>query len=168
MLPKKYPAIGGGPIKLGCDWNGSSRPRFWLRFFAGALIAGLFGPSALSQDLPPVNDIRELRFTANGKYILAQDASTVTVLTVEPFAPLFRVTGVDFALALFSPDSEQLIVVDSGIKSDPALVRAAGERRPAAANLPRNDLAAGCLNSRVSRVYEACEEYSRSCFWLLS
>lgn len=61
-------------------------------------------------DPPLLSDIGRLRFSPDGKYILAQDDSSVSVLTREPFAFLFRVTLPNHPLgSMFSPDSKLLI-----------------------------------------------------------
>jgi len=59
---------------------------------------------------PLLSDIQWLRFSADGSYILAQDDSTVSVLTRKPFAFLFRATLPDHPVSsMFSPDSKLLI-----------------------------------------------------------
>jgi WD40 repeat protein len=57
-------------------------------------------------------DLR-LQFSPNGHYVLAQDDSGVTVLTVQPFRALFRTHVQDAGLACFTPDSRQVVFVVS-------------------------------------------------------
>lgn len=59
---------------------------------------------------PPLrSDITHIRFSPDGKYVLAQDDSGVNVLTREPFAPLFRIDAQDAKPATFSPDSQSIV-----------------------------------------------------------
>jgi WD40 repeat protein len=55
---------------------------------------------------PPLRgDITRLRFSPDGKYLIAQDDSGITVLTREPLAPLFRIEAPEAQPAHFTPDS---------------------------------------------------------------
>ncbi|HXN46844.1 MAG TPA: WD40 repeat domain-containing protein, partial [Bryobacteraceae bacterium] len=63
-----------------------------------------------SRPRPP---LAQLRFSPDGRYILAQDASGVTVLTVQPFAVYFRIPAGDADPAQFTPDSQQIVFVSS-------------------------------------------------------
>ena len=51
---------------------------------------------------------RQLRFSPDGKYILAQQASGITVLTVQPLSVLFSRSEENVSNAGFTPDSEQV------------------------------------------------------------
>lgn len=58
---------------------------------------------------PPLRmDVDRLRFSRDGKSILAQDASSIFVLSREPFKTLFRVSAEGALPAEFSPDSQQI------------------------------------------------------------
>ncbi|HEY1203880.1 MAG: M48 family metallopeptidase [Bryobacteraceae bacterium] len=64
---------------------------------------------------PPLNgDLRQLRFSPDGQYVLAQDESGITVLTVRPFLVLFRAPAENAAFAAFTPDSREIVFVGSG------------------------------------------------------
>lgn len=66
---------------------------------------------------PPLRgEINHLRFSPDGKYVLAQDDSGVGVLSVEPFAQLFRIEAPEANRAQFSPDSKDVIVYDSSLR----------------------------------------------------
>jgi hypothetical protein len=65
------------------------------------------GPAA------PSGWLRQLRFSPDGRYVLAQDDVEVTVLGVRPFEILFRLPAKDATLAQFTPDSAQLVFVSS-------------------------------------------------------
>jgi WD40 repeat protein len=59
---------------------------------------------------PPLRmDIDRLRFSRDGKYVLAQDESSIYVLTREPFKELFRIDAENALPADFTPDSQQLV-----------------------------------------------------------
>ena len=69
--------------------------------------------AGLADDLPaPKGAFRELRFSPDGRYVLAQDDTEITVLTVQPFVILFRIPAEDADVAKFTPDSRQLVCVN--------------------------------------------------------
>ncbi len=62
--------------------------------------------------LPP-GALRHLRFSPDGQYVLAQDSTRVTVLTVKPFAVLSSAPAESATFAEFSPDSKEILFVSS-------------------------------------------------------
>ncbi|MCI0664287.1 MAG: M48 family metalloprotease [Acidobacteria bacterium] len=59
---------------------------------------------------PPLRgEITHLRFSHDGKYILAQDDTGINVLTREPFKPLFRIHAPEAEEAQFTPDSLNIV-----------------------------------------------------------
>lgn len=69
------------------------------------------------QTLVPLrSDIQHLRFSPDGQYVLAQDASTVSVVKREPFSVVFRVEVEDAFPAIFSPDSQSLVVYNRNLR----------------------------------------------------
>jgi hypothetical protein len=62
--------------------------------------------------------LRQLRFSPDGHYVLAQDNSRITVLTVEPFAILFQIHSEEAAVAQFTPDSREVVFITSNF-TDP-------------------------------------------------
>jgi len=70
-------------------------------------LPGLLSRQALPQPLRP--DIYTLRFSPDGKYILAQDDGGIHVLTRDPFALLFFIDAPDAYTASFSPDSRSVV-----------------------------------------------------------
>jgi len=53
--------------------------------------------------------LRQLQFSPDGKYVIAQDDSEITVLTVEPFAIALRIPAANSTLSRFTPDSQEIV-----------------------------------------------------------
>lgn len=70
-------------------------------------IPGLVARTSLSLPLRP--DIANLRFSPDGKYIIAQDESGIHILTRDPFAVLFYIPAPDAHYAEFTPDSREIV-----------------------------------------------------------
>lgn len=60
--------------------------------------------------------IKHFQFSPDGKYILAQDASGINILTREPFQFYFRLNVENAKPAMFSPDSKQLVFQTYGLR----------------------------------------------------
>jgi WD40 repeat protein len=75
---------------------------------------------ASKRPLTPVlrADIKEFRFSPDGKYLLAQDSSSIFVLTRNPLASLFRIDAPDAVDAGFSPDSRYVVFSYEGLRSE--------------------------------------------------
>ena len=59
---------------------------------------------------PPLRgEVTRIRFSPDGRHILAQDDAGITVLTREPFAPRFRIEAPEATSAQFTPDSKQVV-----------------------------------------------------------
>jgi hypothetical protein len=83
-------------------------------------------PGGTRPQLSPNRRLRHFRFSPDGKYVLAQDDSSVAILTVQPFAVQFRVPAENATLADFSPDSQEILFVSSVTRAEAdrlALVR---------------------------------------------
>ena len=66
---------------------------------------------------PPLRgEITHLRFSPDGKYVLAQDDSGISVLTREPFKTLFRITAPEATNAQFTPDSQNIVFYNSDLR----------------------------------------------------
>jgi hypothetical protein len=66
---------------------------------------------------PPLRgDITHLRFSPDGKYILAQDDAGINVLTREPFKPVFRIDAPEADDAQFTPDSLNVVFNTSDLR----------------------------------------------------
>jgi len=100
-----------------------------MRAAALALILLCLPPGALARSHKPVPDkpkpepapqtlpeshLRQLRFSPDGRYVLAVNDSGVTVITVQPFRVLFRISAEDASFAEFTPDSGQVVFAASG------------------------------------------------------
>ena len=71
----------------------------------------LHGVLSKLQLSPPLrSDIIHLRFSPDGRYLIAQDDSGINVLSREPFGPLFRIEALyDTYYANFTPDSQEIV-----------------------------------------------------------
>src|SRR5262249_12812281 len=66
---------------------------------------------------PPLQDeVHTLRFSYDGKYLLAQDEGSIYVLTRDPLAFKFRIEAPDAYPARFSRDSKQVTFYDAGLR----------------------------------------------------
>lgn len=66
---------------------------------------------------PPLQDeFRQIRFSPNGKFLLVQDDSGITVLTRQPLASLFRIHAPEATPAGFSPDSSFIVFYTNGLR----------------------------------------------------
>jgi WD40 repeat protein len=66
---------------------------------------------------PPLRtDIRNLKFSPNGEYSLAQDDASIFVFANDPFAFLFRIAGGESHEAQFSPDSQKILLLTRGLR----------------------------------------------------
>lgn len=60
--------------------------------------------------------IRHLRFSQDGRYLLAQDSSSIFVLSRDPFEVLFRIHAPDASAAQFTPDSRSVVFYTSQLR----------------------------------------------------
>src|SRR5215475_4016754 len=66
---------------------------------------------------PPLRgDVTHLRFSPDGKYVLAQDDAGINVLTREPFKPVFRIDAPEADEAQFTPDSQNVLFSTSDLR----------------------------------------------------
>lgn len=77
-------------------------------------VAGVISKTALK---PPLRGSLEyLQFSPDGRYLLAQDESSVFVLSSEPLGPLFRIDALNAQWAQFTPDSQSVVVADDELR----------------------------------------------------
>jgi WD40 repeat protein len=69
-------------------------------------LPGLVFKQTLARPLRP--DVANLRFSPDGKYVLAQDEGGIHVLTRDPFEVLFYIPAADARDAAFTPDSQSI------------------------------------------------------------
>src|SRR5258706_9051203 len=72
-----------------------------------------FAPASNAAEGPSTPSLRHLRFSPDGRYIVAQGSSEIIALTVQPLAVLFRAPAQDATVAEFTPDSRQILFVSS-------------------------------------------------------
>jgi WD40 repeat protein len=83
--------------------------------------------AAIHEDVPGIlrkidlqprlrEDLRSIKFSPDGKYLLAQDNSSIFVLSRDPLANLFRIDAPDTYLADFTPDSTAIVFLDKELR----------------------------------------------------
>lgn len=77
-------------------------------------VAGLTKKTALRPSLR--DDLDQLQYSPNGKYLLAQDASSIYVLSGDPLANLFRIDAPEAYPARFTPDSSSIVFYDRELR----------------------------------------------------
>jgi hypothetical protein len=77
-------------------------------------LPGLLFKQTLALPLRP--DISYLRFSPDGKYLLAQDEGGIHVLTRDPFAVLFYIPAPDAHDAAFTPDSRSIVLYNRSLR----------------------------------------------------
>ncbi len=97
---------------------------------------------------PPLRgDIDHLRFSPNGLFVLAQDDSGITVLSRDPFTPLFHIETPDQAYrADFTPDSRNVVFHTQNLR-----VEVWGVQEKKRTNIHEIVLNKGCLQTKLSR-----------------
>jgi len=76
----------------------------------------LRGVAAMHALSPPLRtDVKHLKYCPNGRCILAQDDSSIYILSREPFQAMFRIPAEDAEPAQFSPDSESVVFHTRGL-----------------------------------------------------
>lgn len=106
-------------------------------------LRGVLSKTQLSPRLQ--SDIRRLRFSPDGRYVLAQDDSGVTILTREPFAPLFRAEAEDARAAHFTPDSQGFVFYTDNLRVERWDIAAQKQ-----ADVKEVIVRRGCLQTSVS------------------
>ena len=67
-------------------------------------------------DPPLRTDIKNLKFSPNGEYSLAQDDANIFVFANDPFTFLFRINAAEARDAQFSPDSQEIFFLTHGLR----------------------------------------------------
>lgn len=69
-----------------------------------------------SLDPPLVEDFHTLRFSPDGKYVMAQDSSSIYILTRQPFEFAFRIEAPSARPSQFTPDSTGVVFYDRELR----------------------------------------------------
>jgi WD40 repeat protein len=72
--------------------------------------------SKTTLDPPLRGEVTHLKFSPDGRHVLAQDDTGVNVLTREPLAPLFRIDAPEAYPARFTPDSRSVVFHTPGLR----------------------------------------------------
>jgi len=88
-----------------------------------ALLTAASASAVGAQSLPDA--ISKLRFSPNGRYVLAQDAFEITLLTVTPLAVMFQIPVGNATPAQFTPDSQQVTFLSGGTHVGAAQIKLA-------------------------------------------
>jgi len=95
---------------------------------------------------PPLRtDIKNLKFSPDGEYSLAQDDASIFVLANDPLEFLFRIDAAEAHQAQFSPDSKRILFLTQGLRVEEWNID--DEERTGVHELALPD---GCLSSRLS------------------
>ncbi len=106
-------------------------------------LPGLLLRQKLAQPLRP--DINNLRFSPDGKFVLAQDDGGIHVLTRDPFQFLFFIEAPNADKAFFSPDSKSVVFKTPSLRVE--IWEIASQTRTSVHEML---LRVGCLQSLLS------------------
>jgi len=92
----------------------------WLRSVVDERVKtsaeGLSGDQPLKLDPPLRPSLWHIRFSPDGKYVLAQDEGSITVVDRPGARVLFRIDAPEAAAAQFTPDSDSVVFSDSKLR----------------------------------------------------
>lgn len=109
----------------------------------GESLAGLVRRQRL--DPPLRTDITQLRFSPDGRYILAQDESSIFIFTSDPLDLIMRVDANDARAAQFTPDSQDIVFDTHGMRVEKWSI--AEDRRIDVRELA---IPGGCIQTQLS------------------
>ncbi len=112
-------------LPAGCAEARSSTGTEGFRKWQGAVVAftgfgrqeslhGVIEQKVL--DPPLQGDVQHLRFSPDGRYVLAQTDSQIFVLTRQPFDHVFEMEAVEAQPAQFTPDSQSVVFYDRALR----------------------------------------------------
>lgn len=73
-------------------------------------VSGVLRKTSLNPQLR--GDLQSIHFSRDGAYVMAQDESSIFLLTRDPLANLFRIDAPDSSTAKFSPDAKSVVFYD--------------------------------------------------------
>jgi hypothetical protein len=112
------------------------------------------GSGKVAPPSPVHGEVRHVKFSADGKYALAQDEASVYVLSREPFELLFKFDAQDAEPAWFTSDSKQVGITSGKLQVE--LWDIASQKRTSL--IDGSAIDSGCLQTKVSpdAKYAAC------------
>jgi len=145
---------GAAALPPACiDARASSDPTAYQQW--QATVIGYAGParkemlhnvvSRTSLDPPLRGEVEHVRFSPDGRFLLAQDDSGITVLSREPLQPKFHIDAPDADAPQFTPDSASVVFNTTGLRVERWSV--ATQRLVEVHELV---MRAGCLQTRLS------------------
>ena len=88
--------------------------------FVGLVVSFALSSSGAAPSSPEQSSyLQQLRFSPNGRYVLAQDDAGITVLTTQPLAILFRIPAGTATPAQFTSDSSEIAFLSSITRASP-------------------------------------------------
>jgi WD40 repeat protein len=82
-----------------------------MRWTSTAVLALVFSLVAAAADSD--GWLSQLRFSPDGRYVLAQDRAVIALLMVHPFGILFRLPAEHATRGQFTPDSKEIVLMTS-------------------------------------------------------
>jgi WD40 repeat protein len=111
-------------LPAGCAERSASLDEATFKIWQGSVVdydehrteslPGLISKYRFNERIRP--DIANLRFSPDGKYLLAQDEGGIHIVSHEPFAYLFYISAPDARPAHFSSDSTAVVFLTSGLR----------------------------------------------------
>jgi WD40 repeat protein len=96
-------------------------------------------------DPPLRSDIEHLKFSPDGKFVLAQDDASIFVLSRNPLHLLFRLDATDAHAAQFTPDSQSVVFDTRGMRVEKWSI--SDEKR---VDVHEMAIPKGCIQTRLS------------------
>lgn len=110
-------------MPAGCAKTAAATPEFTAWKASVVAYSGLGRKESLRTVLmrralePPLqSELDHLRFSPDGKYVLAQDDASIHVLRREPFEALFRIDVEEAKPAQFTPDSKSIVFFNDSLR----------------------------------------------------
>jgi hypothetical protein len=110
-------------LPAGCkEWQPKERADFqaWRKITIEERVKdqaeGVTGDRPLKLDPPLRPSLWRIRFSPDGRYILAQDESSITVVDKDAGKDLFRIDASDAQGAQFTPDSSSVVFHDDKLR----------------------------------------------------
>ncbi|HWG18223.1 MAG TPA: M48 family metallopeptidase [Acidobacteriaceae bacterium] len=139
-------------LPLGCGGSGSNDSSDFEKWHSlvvanqASTVGSDFKPLLESTLTPPLRmDLEWLRFSRDGKYILAQDEGSIFVLSRDPYQPLFRFDAEDALEPEFTPDSQRVVFHTRGLHTEEWSIT---DRKLVASHEPLSQR--GCIQTKLA------------------